>query len=103
MTRGPIESPIKVLHLVDSGLPSGVNTYVLQLLRAIDRSRFQLDVCAFSAEGPLLDEMRSTGANIKILHHRGVRDLRATWRYARHIINGGYHVVHTHHGARLHR
>lgn len=86
---------IRILHLADSGWPGGPNTFILELLRSIDRSRFQIDVCSFSDEGPLLAEMGRLGA--------GVFTTRTAWDYYRQIRAGKYHIVHANFGARVHR
>jgi glycosyltransferase involved in cell wall biosynthesis len=96
---------IKVLHLVDSGLPGGNNTFVLELLRAIDRSRFRMGVCSWEGDGPVLDQMRQAGAEVFTLKadlesHFGPGTI---WRYFRHIRSRGYQIVHANLGARIPR
>ena len=49
---------IKILHLVESGWPGGVNSFVLELLRSLDLSRFPTAVCSFSGDGPVLEQMQ---------------------------------------------
>lgn len=86
---------INVLHLVDSGWPGGINSFLLELLRSIDRSRFQIGVCSFSSEGPLLEEMTRLGADVFAS--------RTTWDYFRRIRAGGYQILHANFGGRVHR
>lgn len=86
---------INVLHLVDSGWPGGINSFVIELLRSIDRSRFHIGVCSFSTEGPLLEEMSRLGAD--------VFTSRTTWDYLRRIRAGRYQILHANFGGRMHR
>ena len=92
-----------ILQLVDSGLPSGVNSFVLNLLRSIDHDRFRVGVCSFSGEGPLLGEMRQRGTEVLVLNTNGRFGPRTVWRYLRHIRRQGYPIVHANFGARLPR
>jgi glycosyltransferase involved in cell wall biosynthesis len=86
---------INVLHLVDSGWPGGINSFVLELLRSIDRSRFKIGICSFSSNGPLLEEMSRLGAD--------VYTSRTTWDYFRRIRAGEYQILHANFGGRVHR
>jgi glycosyltransferase involved in cell wall biosynthesis len=95
--------PIKVLHLVESGWPSGVNTFVLELLRSIDRSRFPIGICSFSSAGPALDEMRELGAEVLTLDQSVRFDPSTIWKYWQWIRGQGYQIVHGNFGARLPR
>lgn len=95
--------PIRVLHLIGSGGHGGVNSFVLQLLKGIDRSRFSLGVCSFGGEGVVLDEMRGLGIDACTLNPEGKYGPQAVFRYFRHITSGGYKIVHAHVGARIPR
>ncbi len=96
------DNRVRVLHLVDSGWPGGPNTFVLELLRSIDRSRFQTGVCSISSEGPVLEEM-SHLAEVFTLHRQGRFDWAAIGRYLHGIRAGGYDIVHAHFGSRIPR
>jgi glycosyltransferase involved in cell wall biosynthesis len=95
---------INVLHLVINGGPDGIKTFLLQLLRAIDRSRFNIGVCSFRNEGPGLDEMRQLGAEVFTLNSESRHFAPGTiWRYFRHIRSRGYEIVHANVGSRIPR
>lgn len=83
---------ISVLHLIDSGWPSGINTFVLELLNSINHSRFKVGVCSFSDEGPLLQEMRNLGTDVHVS--------RTLWNFFRRIRTGRYQILHANHGGR---
>ena len=90
-------NPIRILHVVGGMNRGGVETWLMHVLRLIDRDRFRMDFlvhtelpCAYD------DEIRSLGSKIiPCLHpHR-------PWRYARNFrcilaTNGPYDVVHSH-------
>jgi glycosyltransferase involved in cell wall biosynthesis len=94
---------IKVLHLVESGWPGGVNSFVLELLRSIDLSRFPIGICSFSSAGPVLDAMRELGAEVLTLDQSARFDPRTIWKYWHWIRAHGYQIVHANFGARLPR
>jgi glycosyltransferase involved in cell wall biosynthesis len=94
---------IKILHLVESGWPGGVNRFVLELLRSLDLSRFPIGVCSFSSDGPVLDEMKHLGAEVWTLDQNARFDPRGVWKYWQEIRTGGYRIVHGNFGARLPR
>jgi glycosyltransferase involved in cell wall biosynthesis len=94
---------INILHLVGSGEPGGINSFILQLMRRIDRSRFKLDVCTFGAEGAAFDEMRRLGAEAHAFDATGGYSLAAVLAYFRHLRRSKYRIVHTHVGSRVPR
>jgi glycosyltransferase involved in cell wall biosynthesis len=98
-----IPDRIKILHLVESGWPGGVNSFVLALLRSIDLSRFSIGVCSFSSAGPVLEEMKHLGAEVMSLDQTVRFDPWVVWKYLQGIRAGGYQIVHGNFGARLPR
>jgi len=56
---------IKVLHLVHSLNPGGVETHLLRMMQRIPRSRVAMDICCrVTRFGPLVDKFLATGAKI---------------------------------------
>lgn len=56
---------MKVLHLVHSLNPGGVETNLLRMMQSIPRSRVAMDVCCRDARfGPLFDKYTATGAKV---------------------------------------
>lgn len=56
---------MKVLHLVHSLNPGGVETNLLRMLQSIPRSRVAMDICCRDASfGPLFDKFTATGAKV---------------------------------------
>jgi glycosyltransferase involved in cell wall biosynthesis len=94
MTR---DSRIRVLHVVHRLDRGGVETWLVQLLRQIDRSRFTFDFLIHSAEpGAYDDEVRALGANIYpcLRPSRPISYARTFRQILRE--NGPYDVVHSH-------
>jgi glycosyltransferase involved in cell wall biosynthesis len=93
---------IRVLHLISTAHAGGIETFVLELARHIDRRRFDLSVCILGSHGPLVEALRATGAAVYIL---GVR--KSFWRsalsYFFYVQTGRFDVVHANVGGRLAR
>jgi glycosyltransferase involved in cell wall biosynthesis len=91
------DSRIRVLHVVHRLDRGGVETWLVHLLRQIDRSRFAFDFLVHSAEpGEYDEEVRALGANIYPCTSplRTIGYARALGRILRG--NGPYDVVHGH-------
>lgn len=87
---------IRVLHALGSFDPGGVETWLLNVLKYIDREQFQLDFCTFGS---------STGVNAKEVAILGGKILRCPkggnlWafrsRFRQILREGNYDVVHSH-------
>lgn len=87
---------IRVLHALGSFDPGGVETWLLNVLKYIDREQFQLDFCTFGS---------SAGLNAKEVERLGGRILRCPkggnlWafrnRFRQILREGNYDVVHSH-------
>jgi glycosyltransferase involved in cell wall biosynthesis len=87
---------IRVLHTLGSFDPGGVETWLLNVLKFVDREQFQLDFCTF---GP------SAGLNAKEVERLGGKILRCPKgrsplpfrrRFRQILRDGHYDVVHSH-------
>jgi glycosyltransferase involved in cell wall biosynthesis len=95
----PIESThrIRVLHIVGGMNRGGVETWLMHVLRHIDRERFQMDFMVHSAAPCVYDdEIRALGGRILpcLRYNR-------PWSYAKNYRNilavyGPYDIVHSH-------
>lgn len=95
-------SPIRILHALGSLNRGGVETWLLHVLRHIDRERFQMDFLVHAnTPGAYEEEVRALGS--RIISCGPVR-LRQPWSYAtypRRLLsilneNGPYDIVHGH-------
>lgn len=88
---------VRILHCVHQMDRGGLETWLMQLLRRIDRQRFAVDVLVNTPEAGAYDEeVRALGSRIIVCPAH-----RHPWRYAqafRHLLckHGPYDVVHTH-------
>ncbi len=88
---------LRVLHVVAQMRPGGIETWLLEVLRRIDRQRFQLDFLVHTDQPqPYDDEIRALGGRV-------IPCLAAQrpWRYAPQFrralaANGPYDVIHSH-------
>lgn len=89
--------PIRVAQVVAGMVPAGLETWLMRVLRNIDRSRFQFDFITHTADECFFDEeIRALGARILPC----TPPARA-WHYARSLRRilreyGPYDVVHSH-------
>jgi glycosyltransferase involved in cell wall biosynthesis len=90
-------SPIRVVHVLGAMNRGGVESWLMHVLRNIDREKFHLDFLVETDKPAVYDdEIRQLGSKILPCPH-----LRKPWTYARvfkqHLReNGPYHVVHSH-------
>jgi glycosyltransferase involved in cell wall biosynthesis len=95
----PIESTrrIRVLHIVGGMNRGGVETWLMHVLRHIDRERFQMDFMVHTAAPCSYDnEVRALGGRILPCLHPNL-----PWHYARNFrrivaVYGPYDIVHSH-------
>jgi glycosyltransferase involved in cell wall biosynthesis len=87
---------IRILHIVGGMGHGGVETWLMHVLRHIDRRRFQMDFMVHTAEPcPYDNEIRALGSRI-------LPCLRPDqpWRYARNfrriLASSAYQIVHSH-------
>ncbi len=83
----------RILFVIDNLRLGGAQEFLLSLVGALDRSRFELHVVSLSRDNPLKDELRATGVDYTLL---GLRpgDPRAIWRIKRLIRRTRPHLVH---------
>jgi glycosyltransferase involved in cell wall biosynthesis len=87
---------IRVLHVINWLRAGGVETQLMQILRAYDRTRFHMDVCVIGGEiGYLGPEARELGSTI-LSCAKSTNLLGFSDRFARLIATLHYDVVHSH-------
>lgn len=88
--------PIRVLQVIHGLVPGGIETWLVNVLRVIDRQKFQVDFVTSAGKPCFYDDaVRELGSKIHF-----VRAPRKPWIYAsdlyRTIRREGYDVVHAH-------
>lgn len=84
---------VRVLHVVTSMNVGGTETYVLNVLRHCDCSRFQMDVCYTGPEaGSLAPDVTALGARLVPCRYTNML-LPFVWRLARTLASGRYDAV----------
>jgi len=86
---------IRVLHVIDSFDLGGAQTVILNLVRAMDRSEFHLEVAAMHGAGPFKARLEATGVPVHSLSQAKLppgylRSLPGL------LDRGNFHVVHFH-------
>lgn len=96
MTR---EAPLPIVHVAGSAEWAGGEVYLLQLAKALDRTRFALSVVC-PAAGPLVERLGRLGVATAVVPMEDrLVDPRALFALARHFRRERPHIVQSH-GAR---
>lgn len=89
--------PLRILHVVGQIAGGGVGTWLMHVLRHIDRQRFKMDFLVYAPEPPDVEtEVRALGGNIIV----GASPYKP-WAFAHDLKRilkqyGPYNVVHSH-------
>jgi glycosyltransferase involved in cell wall biosynthesis len=89
--------PIRILHVVGAMNRAGIETWLMQVLRNLDRPGFAMDFLVHTTAACAYDpEIRSLGSRLLPCPHPG-----RPWSYGRRFRrllreHGPYHVVHSH-------
>jgi glycosyltransferase involved in cell wall biosynthesis len=92
----PGQTCFRVLHAVGAMDPGGVETWLLNVLRNIDRERFQFDFCTFGPHAGLYaaDIQRAGGRILRC--PKGDNFWSLGQRFRRILREGKYDIVHSH-------
>ena len=92
----PDRTPIRILHLVAGMTRGGLETWLMNVMRRIDRDRFRFDFCTGTDRAcDYDDEIRALGGRIiPCVWNRSVR--RWTRLLSRVLREDAYDVVHAH-------
>ena len=87
---------IRVLHVLGRMNPGGVQTWLMHVLRHIDRQKFQMDFCTLSGQPGTYDsEIEALGSEV-IPCRLGRNPLAFARCFRRLLCEGRYAVVHSH-------
>lgn len=93
-----MRSPLKILYTINRMDVGGSQTHLLQVLRLLDRARFDPTLVCLSGEGNLLDQIGSTGVRVidggVRVGFKSPRVIPATLRLARTFRREGADIVH---------
>lgn len=87
---------VRILHVLGTMNPGGVETWLLHVLKFIDRKRFQFDICTFGPEtGLYASEVEKHGGRmVACPMGRNLWSFRNRFRGILH--RGKYDIVHSH-------
>jgi len=60
------QGKIKILETIRQGQVGGGETHVLDLVRKLDKSKFQVEVLSFT-DGPMVDKLNALGINTYVI------------------------------------
>jgi glycosyltransferase involved in cell wall biosynthesis len=86
---------IKILHVVISLNPGGMENGVVNVARELPADRYEVHVCCLERTGPFAARLPQP-ENVHVLHKPPGFSLRAVWKLNRLIARLRPHVIHTH-------
>ena len=86
---------IRVLHLLISLEPGGLENGVVNVINRLDRTRFESSVCCLKRAGEFARRIEDPAVVVHELGWRGGNDPRLAWRLASLLRRTRPHVVHT--------
>lgn len=89
------QGKIKILETIRQGQVGGGETHVLDLVRKLDKSKFQVEVLSFT-DGPMVDKLNALGINTYVIKTEKPFDISIWGLVSDFIANGGYHIIHAH-------
>lgn len=87
--------PLKILHVLHSLNPGGMENGVVNLARRLPPAEFETHVCCLENSGPFAQRL-SRSENVHVLHKPPGFSLRAVWKLNRLIRRLRPAIVHTH-------
>jgi glycosyltransferase involved in cell wall biosynthesis len=93
----PVQRPLRILHVIMRMDRGGIETSLMQLLRTLDRQRYQMDFLALDGRpGAQDDDVRALRSRILVCDGH-----RMPWRFARRFDQimreyGPYDILHSH-------
>ncbi len=85
---------VRVLLVIDEMEVGGTQRQMLNLVRALDRNSFTVEVAYFRVSSFLIDEFKALGVPVHYVPKRGRLDLSFLIALRRLIVSGGYQLVH---------
>jgi glycosyltransferase involved in cell wall biosynthesis len=90
------QTKLQILHALGSMDPGGVETWLLHVLKYIDRDRIQLHICTFGPQpGLYASKVEELGGKM-LRCPKGANLWSFRRRFRRILREGNYHVVHSH-------
>ena len=89
-------SKVNIMHLLFSLDIGGLETFVLSLLKKMDRSSFNFSVCSMSAGTRLRSEFEQIGIPVFVAEKRQGIDHSLALRLGKFLRRERIHIVHTH-------
>ena len=87
---------IRVLHLIHTLEIGGAQKVIVNLIRGMDKSRFDLSTVCLRKKGPIYEEIKSMGGKVCQIPKKGKFDLSIVSRLKKHIQEEECHILHTH-------
>ena len=90
---------IKILYLIDKLIPAGTQTNLLEVVRRIDRTRFEPKVIALLGGGELVDEFKEFGVfpiELSVKRAYGISGIRALFFLIRFMKREKIDIVQNH-------
>lgn len=87
--------PIKILYLLDGFHLGGAESKVLELVRYLDKTQYEITVCSFLSEGELKNKFEALGIRVVVISRRSQFDFFIIPKLIRLIKEHHFQIVQT--------
>lgn len=87
---------IKLVHIVPSLNIGGRENAVLEVIRALNKNKFDVNVCCLRRKGTLYESFAKEGINIHFMGNTNGIDLTMYFKLSKFLKDHRYDIVHTH-------
>ncbi len=92
---------MRVLHVLGTGKPGGVESFVLGLVQDTPRAEAEISVCIVGEDGPVSEALREAGATVNLLRGAGAGRFAEAVTFRRMLGAGSFDLVHANSGGRV--
>lgn len=87
---------IRVLELIHTLETGGAQKVIVNLIRGINKERFDITTACLQKKGPVFDEIKTLGTKVSHVPKKSRCDVQIVSRLQKFITDGKFDIVHTH-------
>jgi len=91
-----LEEKIKIIYIITSLNFGGAEKMLLDLVKYLDKERFEVKVATVVGGGAMVDDFRKVGVEVKIFQKKSKLGLGVVWQIYKYLKKEKPQIVHTH-------
>ena len=91
----PEKKRIRLLYIIPRLSKAGAEWHLFNLVRGLDKSKFEIDICCIKELGELGNDLMNTGIGVFCLSRKSIYDLRIILDIYKFMAQRKYHIVHS--------